>query len=165
MVTEQPWPVAGRVVHILAADGADLDGVDALRELLLAAGVAPHVVAPHKGAIRTGDRELTVDRSFHTSSSAEADALIVAADAGLAENPIVQTYVQAAYRHFKTIGAWGDGSELLAATGCDVDADGVVVAEAPDSTFADSFVAAMARHRHWERAATHPTRELTGASR
>ena len=44
--------------------------------------LTPHVVATHKGAIagagRRGD-ELTVDRSFHTASSAEADGIIVAA--------------------------------------------------------------------------------------
>ena len=41
---------------------------------LIAAGAVPHVVATHKGAIRGAGRradELTVDRSFHTASSAE----------------------------------------------------------------------------------------------
>ena len=165
MVTDEPWPVDGRVVHVLAADGADLEGVDRLRGMLVAAGVAVHVVATHKGAIATGDRELTVDRSFHTSSSAEADAIVVAAGAELADDPIAQTYVQSAYRHFKTIGAWGDGSALLEAAGCDLDAQGLVTVDVADGRFAEAVVAAVSRHRHWERAATHPTRELTGAKR
>ena len=51
------------------------------RTALLAAGATPHVVATHKGAIagRGDGDELTVDRSFHTASSAEADAIVVAA--------------------------------------------------------------------------------------
>ena len=56
---------------------------------MLAAGAAPHVIATHKGAITDGSdtADVTVDRSFHTASSAEADAVVVAAGANLAEDP------------------------------------------------------------------------------
>ena len=49
------------------------------------------MIATHKGAIagRRAADELTVDRSFHTASSAEADAVVVAGGAGLATNPAV----------------------------------------------------------------------------
>ncbi|MEY2449450.1 MAG: catalase, partial [Acidimicrobiaceae bacterium] len=104
MVTEDNYPPDGRVVHILANDGADLAGIRTVRDALFAAGVTPHIVATHKGAITGGARradELIVDRSFHTASSAEADAVIVAGGSGLDGNPAVLTYVQSAYRHFK----------------------------------------------------------------
>jgi catalase len=164
MVTDNSYPPDGRVVHILANDGADLAGIRAVRDALLAAGVTPHVVATHKGAIAGGGRradELTVDRSFHTSSSAEADAIVVAGGAGLATNPAVVTYVQSAYRHFKPIGAWGDGAELLTAAGVDVEGPGpgVVVADRATKTFARSVVDALSVHRHWDRAGVHPTRQ------
>jgi catalase len=164
MITEDTYPPDGRVVHILANDGADLAGIRAVRDALFAAGVTPHVVATHKGAIAGGGRradELTVDRSFHTASSAEADAIVVAGGAGLATNPAVVTYVQSAYRHFKPIGAWGDGSELLTAAGVATDGPGVVVAERANKTFARSVVDALSVHRHWDRAGLHPTREAT----
>ena len=61
--------------------------------------------------------ELVVDRSFHTASSAEADAVVVADGAGLANDPAVITYVQSAHRHFKVIAAWGDGAGLLTNAG------------------------------------------------
>ncbi len=89
MITENTYPPDGRVVHILANDGADLAGIRTVRDALFAVGVTPHVVATHKGAIagkRRGD-ELTVDRSFHTASSAEADGIIVAGGTGLATTP------------------------------------------------------------------------------
>ena len=72
-------------------------------------------MATHKGAIAGGRRgdELLVDRSFHTASPAEADAVVVAGGAGLADDPAVITYLQSAYRHHKPIAAWGDGTELL----------------------------------------------------
>jgi len=161
MVTENSYPPDGRVVHILANDGADLNGVRALRDALFEVGVTVHVVAPHKGSIAGNGRradELTVDRSFHTASSAEADALVVAAGAGLAQSPAVLTYVQSAFRHYKPIGAWGDGLDLLATAGIGPDEPGVVVADRINGKFGQALIAALGVHRHWERGEVHPTR-------
>jgi catalase len=162
MVTEDVYPVDGRVVHILANDGCDLAGVRAVQKALLAAGAVPHVIATHKGAIHGGRRkdELVVDRSFHTASSAEADAVVVAAGTGLQTNPAVQTYVQSAFRHFKPLAAWGDGQELLAAAGIDREAPGVLVADKATAAFTKGLLGTMAVHRHWQRADLHPTRML-----
>ncbi|MCU1398699.1 MAG: catalase [Acidimicrobiales bacterium] len=163
MITDDVFPVDGRVVQILANDGCDLNGIRALQTALLAAGVTPHVVATHKGAISGPGRkadELTVDRSFHTASSAEADAFIVAGGSGLADNPAVITWLQSAYRHFKPIAAWGDGDQLLANAGIATDAPGVVTSAKVNGAFAKAVVASLAVHRHWDRAATHPTRAL-----
>jgi catalase len=160
MVTTNTYPVDGRVVHILANDGCDLAGIRALKDAVLALGATPHVIAPHKGAIAGGGRradELTVDRSFLTSSSAEADAVIVADRAGLAANPAVLTYLQSAYRHSKPVGAWGDGAETLAAAGIEPTAPGVVVADKANRAYAKAIGAALAVHRHWDRLAPHPS--------
>jgi catalase len=161
MITEDTFPVDGRVVHILANDGCDLAGIRALQEALVAAGAVPHVVATHKGAIAGGGRradELTVDRSFHTASSAEADAVIVAHGANIASNPAVLTYVQSAYRHFKPIAAWGDGEELLAAAGIATGSPGVTVAGRVTKAFGNALLADLSTHRCWDRADAHPTR-------
>ena len=160
MITEDEFPPDGRVVQILADDGADLGGIRALQAVILDAGAAPHVVATHKGTIAGGKRGssvLPVDRSFHTASSAEADAIVVAGGAGLAANPAVITWVQSAFRHFKPIAAWGDGTDLLEAAGIPLDAPGVVVSERGTKTFARAVIDSMALHRHWERADVHPT--------
>jgi catalase len=160
MVTANTYPVDGRVVHILGNDGCDLAGIRALKDALLALGATPHVIAPHKGAIagagRRGD-ELTVDRSFLTSSSAEADAVIVAHRASLASNPAVLTYVQSAYRHCKPVGAWGDGTETLTAAGIEATAPGVLVADKANKAYAKALGASLAVHRHWDRLAPHPS--------
>jgi catalase len=163
MVTDQRYPVDGRVVHILANDGCDLAGIRALQSALTEAGAVAHVIATHKGVIAGAGRtprELVVDRSFHTASSAEADAVVVAAGTRLATDPAVLTYVQSAFRHYKPVGAWGDGAELLANAGIDTAAPGVVVADKPARQFATSLVDALAVHRHWERGAAHPTSDL-----
>jgi catalase len=159
MITEDVYPLDGRVVQILANDGCDLNGIRTLQAAIVAAGATAHVVATHKGAIR-GRRtdELTVDRSFHTASSAEADAVVIAHGAGLADDPAVITWIQSAFRHFKPIAAWGDGAQLLANAGVLEFAAGVVVSEKATRTFAKAVLSSVAVHRHWERAAPHPTR-------
>jgi len=157
MVTGEAYPVDGRVVQILANDGSDLVGIRQLQEAFLHAGVATHVVAPHKGAIAGGGRrradELTVDRSFLTACSAEADAVVIAGGSDLAEIPAVITYVQEAYRHHKTIGAWGDGVELLAAAGISTAAAGVAAGDRATKALARTVIRGLSVHRHWERGA------------
>ena len=160
MVTENAYPVDGRVVHILADDGSDLVGIRSLQDAVRAAGAVPHVVATHKGAITGGGRradELTVDRSFHTASSAESDAVIVAHGTALESNPAAITYIQSAHRHFKLIGAWGDGEALLTSAGIEP-GPGVVAAPKVTQALAKSLIAGLAVHRHWASAAPHPTR-------
>ena len=160
MVTRNSFPLDGRVVQILANDGCDLAGIRLLQEALLAAGAVAHVIATHKGAIAGRGRkdELTVDRSFHTASSAEGDAVIVAGGTNLASNPAAMTWVQSTFRHFKPIAAWGDGDQLLINAGIDVGAPGVVTSPKVNRAFAKAVVASLAVHRHWDRAETHPTR-------
>ena len=160
MITDGAFPVDGRIVQIVANDGADLAGIRAVQTAVLAAGAASHVIATHKGAIvgrRRGSDALPVDRSFLTASSAEADAVVVAGGADLAADAAAITFVQAAYRHHKTVAAWGDGGDLLAAAGVPTDAPGVAVADKATKAFAKSVIDALAVHRHWQRAGTHPT--------
>ena len=120
------------------------------------------MIATHKGEI-SGPAQagrLTVDRSFHTASSAEADAVVVAGGAGLADDPAAITYVQSAYRHHKPLAAWGDGAELLTAAGIATDDPGVVTRRARHQDLRQGRCStAMAVHRHWERAGVHPTRQ------
>src|SRR3954468_13433174 len=161
MIDANVYPVDGRVVQILAADGADLAGIRGLKDELMAATATAHVIAPRKGSILGNGRradELTVDRSFHTASSVQADAIVVAGGSALADQPAVIAYIQTAYRHFKTIGAWGNGVEVLMAAGIDADEPGVVIVDRFSKRFAGSLIEAMGSHRHWERAGVHPTR-------
>jgi catalase len=164
MVTEDRFPADGRVVQILADDGADLAGIKAVRDAIVAAGAVAHVVATHKGHIagkRKAD-QLLVDRSFHTCSGAECDAVVVAAGSGLADDPGAIAHLQMVYRHHKPVAAWGDGTELLTAAGVVDGAPGVVTAERSTKAFAKALLDAMSVHRHWDRAPEHPTLRLVG---
>jgi catalase len=159
-VTTKTFPLDGRVVHILANDDCDLDGVRSLQASLLAAGVTPHVVAPHKGEITGGDGDsLLVDRSLLTSSPAEADGVVVAGGAALASNPKAIAYLQGAHRYLKTVAVWGTGIELLEMAGIVAREGGVVVSETADQRFGETVIAALSSHRHWGRAPLSPTLE------
>jgi len=155
MVTDQSYPPDGRIVQVLAADGCDLEGIRAVKSQLLESGVAVHVVATHKGAIagaNAGD-EMTVDRSFLTADSVEADALVVADGTNLAGEPSVLAYLQEAYRHHKTIGAWGDGETVLRQAAIPTDLVGIATSASADAALVGSIIEGLGRHRHWERAA------------
>ncbi|NUT99919.1 MAG: catalase [Saccharothrix sp.] len=152
----QRWPVAGRIVGIVADHGAD--GVEAVRDVLAEAGVVPLVIAPHGGPLTDG---LVAQRTFLTARSVEFDALLVAAapppapDALPARDakagapastvdPRVALLVEEAHRHAKAIGAWGEGVAVVG------DGPGVVTGDNPTEVVQD-VLTLLSEHRVWPR--------------
>jgi catalase len=161
MITDNVYPVDGRVIQILANDGCDLVGIRTIQRAIVAAGAVPHVIAPHKGTIRRSGRaadQLAVDRSFQTACPAEADAFIIAAGTDLQDHPAVINWVQTAFRHYKPIAAWGDGALVLSNAGVAADAPGVAVTQRATQQLAKALITELAAHRCWDRAKRHPTR-------
>jgi len=153
MVTENVYPADGRVVHILASDGCDVAGVRVMKDALLAAGLVPQVVAPHKGLLVGARRSdaVTAERAFLTARSVEADAVVVADRSDLTRLPLAAAYLQEAYRHHKTVGGWGDAEQLLVAAGLPLDAQGVMLVPKASKSFARSLAEGLGMHRHWDR--------------
>ncbi|GAA5206873.1 catalase [Streptomyces thinghirensis] len=166
------WPLDGRVVGIVTG-GADLEGVTAVREAVLNAGMVPLVVAPTGGTIGSGDAALTVQRSYVTARSVEFDAVLVAGTPDMGGDaytprdykatppparpgtidPRVSLLVSEAYRHGKAIGVWAGGEAALDASGVPADAAGVVVA-ASGTAALEQLTELMGAHRVWERFTT-----------
>jgi catalase len=156
-VPAEPGRIDGRLIAILAADGVDSDGVLALAAAAVAKGARATVVAPHLGLI-TGDRGVPVPaaKAFLTAHSVEFDVVVVAGGSGAAElatDPGVALFLQEAYRHHKTVGAWGDGRQVLSALGMESGAPGVLVTDDPDDGFWSSLLELAGWHRHWTRSA------------
>ncbi|MDQ3304369.1 MAG: catalase, partial [Actinomycetota bacterium] len=147
---EASGPIEGRVVGVLVTEGVDAAGVAALRKALERAGAALHVIAPHGGVVTgIGDSSVTADATVFNVDSVVYDALVVAG--GVDElDPKSATMVQEAYRHHKTLAAWGSGAEVLAAT-IDTEAAGVVTGKRVAKAFNDALIATLGWHRHWER--------------
>ncbi|GAA0286353.1 catalase CatB [Streptomyces polychromogenes] len=162
------WPVAGRVIGIVADPAGDPGEVRTVRRAALAQGMLPLVIAP-TGAALDGDGEpVPVQRTFATARSVEYDAVVLAgaprpaADAGGARDakagapgapeldPRVLLLVTEAYRHGKAIAGWNGGERVLAAAGIAADAPGVIVGGSGESVL-DGLAHALGGHRVWER--------------
>jgi catalase len=146
-----PFPIEGRIVGVVAGDGADLKGVAKLREALEAEGALLRVIAPHGGQLTTGRDVEIVERTFATARSIEFDALLVADGAPKDGDFRALVMLQEGFRHLKAIGAWGDGTEVLEAASIDVGAPGVLVAKKLGGKLTAGLIAALGMHRAWAR--------------
>ncbi len=152
MVTE-PGPIDGRVIAVIAADGVDGVGLDAVRDAVEGANAVLHVVAPHGGALQTsGGGSAVATKTLFGAQSVEFDAVVVAGGSGaegLSAMPALTLFLQEAYRHHKTLGAWAEGRSVLAAAAVAA-GPGVVSGESAEAITAE-LVDAVGMHRHWDR--------------
>lgn len=146
--------IAGRVIGILCADGVDSTGVTLVKKALEAERATVVVIGPHGGELRGSKGSLAVDKSALTTQSVEYDALIVAGGPGaevVGSDPYTAVNLGEAFRHYKTIAAWGEGRAVLESCGMDEGTEGVVTSPRATREFANQVITAIAAHRHWNR--------------
>lgn len=155
MVPKAPGPINGRVVGVMATDGVDAAGLKALDKAFTAAGARVMVIASHGGSIAGSDgTDVPVAKTAFNTQSVEFDAVVLADGTGLdavTADPRTRTFFQEAFRHCKTIAAWGKAADALSGLGVAADAPGVVAGAKSTKAFADSVVESVGWHRHWER--------------
>jgi catalase len=162
------WPVAGRVVGIVADESSDLEAVRDARKALDGAGIVPLVIAPSGGTLGgEADGGIPVQRTYLTARSTEFDAVIVAGsgapaddaeqgldakagDPGASLDPRVVLLLSEAFRHAKAIGAWGSGSAGVDAASIPDNAAGVVLGDSAGQVV-PQIQELLAAHRAWER--------------
>jgi len=150
-VTGASFPVAGRIVGVVAGPDADLAGIVALRTALTAQGVQLRVIAPAGGKLGAGSGdEQVVERTPATARSIEFDAVVVADGAPQDGDARTALLAQEAFRHLKAIAAWGSGGDVLAAAGIPTTAPGVSVSDSANEVGA-ALLAALGLHRAWDR--------------
>jgi catalase len=147
----EPFPVAGRVVGVVAGPDADLSGIAELRAALDAEGAVLRVIAPHGGTLQSGGKTEVVERTFATGRSIEFDAIVVADGAPKNGDFRAVVMLQEAFRHLKALGAWGDGVAVLEAAGVDPGAPGVLTGDSADGSLAAGLIGALGLHRAWDR--------------
>ncbi|EYT82415.1 catalase [Streptomyces sp. Tu 6176] len=164
------WPTEGRVIGIVAGPDGDLEGVRAVREAVLTAGMVPLVVAPAGGTLGDGADPLAVQRTYANARSVEFDALLVAGVPGVgadaygardaksplpsaqqaAHDPRVGLLLSEAFRHGKAIGAWKGAEAALQTAGVPTDAPGVVLVDSGTAAL-EQITRLLGAHRVWER--------------
>ena len=93
-------------------------------------------------------------KSALTTQSVEYDAIVVAGGEGaqsLPVDPYMAVNLGEAFRHCKTIAAWGQGVDVLQACSISPEAPGIVVGPSANRTFIKELVEAIGWHRHWDR--------------
>ncbi|MFG2648502.1 catalase [Streptomyces sp. NPDC048436] len=163
------WPADGRIIGIVAGPDGDLDGVRAVREAVLDAGMVPLVIAPTGGKLGADKDPITVQRTFATARSVEFDALLLAGtpaqgadaygardakagngDTADVSDPRVTLMLAEAFRHGKAIGGWQDATAALEQAGVPATAPGVVTGERGTDVL-EQIVELLGAHRVWER--------------
>jgi catalase len=150
-----------RKVAVLVADGCEDNDIDIALAALSAQGAGAKIVATRLGFIKTRKgNNLNAHFSLLTASSVLFDAVYIpggtASVAALQADPAALEFVFEAYKHCKVIAAAGAGAALLEAANVSPakskakDA-GIVVSEGANDKMMASFVAAIAKHRIWDR--------------
>ncbi|MDE1167520.1 MAG: catalase HPII [Pseudomonas sp.] len=144
-----------RKVAILVADGVDAKAIDALKAALAAEGAHAKVLGPTSAPVKTADgKSLPVDASAEGLPSVAFDAVWVpggkASVQALSGNGVALHFLLEAYKHLKAIGASTDAKPLLDKLHLDADA-GLVIGD--DDKTRKAFIAAIAKHRTWDREA------------
>lgn len=147
----EPGPIDGRKVGIIADPGSDLAGIAKLVKATAALGVTALVIAPVGGVLKAGRRHVTVDRTLATARSIEFDALVVAGGTEPSTDLKLVLLLQEAFRHYKTLAAWGDGSAVLETANIPTTGPGIETAEDVGQAFTTKLAAALGLHRAWDR--------------
>ena len=159
--------IATRRIAMLVADGVDGVALGSVRQALESVGASCKVLAAGLGTVATADGGcLAVDARLVTTPSITFDAvylppLAAGGASALAGNGDAVHFVLEAYKHCKAIAASGSGAGLLSSLGLPAPkAGGIsepragVVLSGPDASQAAliaAFIAAIGKHRHWER--------------
>jgi catalase len=148
---DEPTPIAGRRIGVIADAKADLAGLEKLRSAAEAQGAKVLVIAAVGGELRRGARKEIVERTFATTRSVEFDAVVVAGGMKPLGDLRVATLLQETYRHCKPIAAWGSGVDLLASAGIPADAPGVLIGNSVIKGFTGELMTTLGLHRVWDR--------------
>ncbi|MES2400399.1 MAG: catalase, partial [Pseudomonadota bacterium] len=158
-----------RKIAILVADGVEPATIKHIQHDLTQAGAVCKIIGPHLGSVSTGSgRQLPVDHTFTNMPSVMFDAVLIAGGAqsaaAMAAMGEAVHFALEAYKHCKPICAVNEGVQLLASLGFAQGKNaelvtqpvaGVIVGDArkaPEGQLSQEFIAAIALHRHWDRA-------------
>jgi catalase len=156
--------IKSRKVAILVADGVDDEALIAIQKALQAAGAKSKVITSRRGTVQSAaGATVPIDLRLPTTSSVMFDAVFIPGGyksiTALKEDAEALHFVDDVFKHYKTIGASGEGCQLLekfivGANPEDHDPGLVVGSDVVTAIVAKEFINAIACHRHWGREKT-----------
>ena len=158
IVENNPRLVATRKIALLVTDATDKTAIDLTKAGLKKAGVTAEVVKPML-TNQKNNEGLDTEAALSSTPSHAYDGVIVFTETKDYDNPkdkgAALRFVGQAYKHCKTIGAFGKAQSLVQQALFDTDLeqdDGVVLAKNKlGSKDVDAFIEALKEHRHWDR--------------
>jgi len=154
--------IKGRKVALLVADGVNGQSAVDVHAMLFAQGAAPRFVAPRIGPVKTADGvAIEADASLENEPGFLFDALVLPdGDEGvraLSLDGHTMEFIKDQYRHCKAILVLPASVTLLEAAGASATLpSGEVDPGVVQGGDVETFIAAMARHRHPERETDPP---------
>lgn len=154
---------AGRRVALLVASGCDAQLLRQVQRALLEVQAVPRTVGLRLGDVMAADgTPIAVETTIEAMPSVLWDAVVLPAGpqalAPLAARGDVMDFLKDPYRHGKPMLALGEtGRQLLAAAGIPLTLPegrpdpGLVLGDEDAAAAIDEFIAALGRHRHFER--------------
>jgi catalase len=152
-----------RRIAIMIANGTDGATAVEFHAALAAAGAVPRYIAPHLGTVKGADGTMIqVEVTLEAMPAALFDALVIpggeTAAKMLGNVGHATEFIKDQYRHCKTIVALGEATALVQNAGVpatlpsgDMDPGLLLFAKDGGSDAFTAFVAAVAKHRHFER--------------
>jgi catalase len=157
--------IATRKVAVLVANGVEMGALRAIQSALHDMGATTRIIAAHLGTVATSSgQQLPVNHTFTNMPSVMFDAVLVPGGAASAQalllNGDAVHFVLEAYKHCKSLCMIGEGAQLLRTLGIAEGEGGPAVTgvvigknDPPGrAQLAQDFLAAIAKHRHWNRA-------------
>ena len=146
-----------RKVAILAEDGFDKKQFDDVSLALTSSGACFDVVSCRLGTVNSCDNStVEANKTYDTTAPVFYDAVYIPGGSHIEslKNSIdVQGFLSDSFNHYKTIGLRGEATALLSLLHCKESAEPGVVCEQANNmkTYADDFVHALTKGRHFER--------------
>jgi len=145
----------GRLIGVLVADGTDSDLVSALQASAKSNGAKLKIIAPKVGGVKAANgKNIPADFQLAGGPSVLFDSVVVAVSSEggqqLAMHAAAIGFVQDAFSHLKVIGHTAGADALLQKANVMPD-EGVIALQA--ANFADTYLAAAAKGRIWDREA------------
>ncbi len=149
--------IKSRKIAFLVADGVNDTSLAFLKTAIQAEGAIVELIAPRLTFTTAGGRHMAADQSFLGAASVLFDAVYIPGGvnsvAALAAEVDAIHFLNESFKHCKVIAADSDAMPVIQASyfSTKIKGDAGVIIDGDSAALAKAFIAAVAKHRVWDR--------------